>query len=338
MANYRYKVCKGRKVVAVATTQREAQAEALRIKGTFSRIKKVNPAGDFPYRPAGETAEPRDRRTFSKYLFTILSPKCGVPMAVYLNPVEQGTHWFYGGFSPDQTTVYAIGYLDGDEYSKEGYFRQHMDPGLMNYKDQGLGTGPAMYLAGPLVLACIDSQYPGTFSPKDDPSDHYAMRTEDAIKAWANLDKYGLVRTVKEGRSRSVQQLDRRTVLDGGYVLHAPAPLWRQIIQDYPPREGVPYVPPASGWETIDLYRVGDKHVVEMLRFCSQNCDYSAEDYLAEAIGALAKNESCLFPVETFSEKLKVPVRNPAARRNPLERAADRKWAKGILNARKWGW
>ena len=44
MAHYRYKVCKGQKVVAVSTTLREAEAEAKRIGGTVYMIGQHNPA------------------------------------------------------------------------------------------------------------------------------------------------------------------------------------------------------------------------------------------------------------------------------------------------------
>ena len=48
MANFRYKVCKGQKVVAVSTTLREAEAEAKRVGGTVYMIGQHNPEVTVP--------------------------------------------------------------------------------------------------------------------------------------------------------------------------------------------------------------------------------------------------------------------------------------------------
>lgn len=349
MIRYRYKVCKGRTIVALTTTLREAESEAKRVGGTFQSLKTANPLS---FRPVGIDAKSRDRSQFKKYLFTILSPKCKFPLAVYLDPLSyddpkqamegsgdgEGSYTYYAGFNPDRTRIYAIGYVDESEYSRAGYMRQHMMPGLLNNVDRGNGIGPAMYYAGVLTIACINKEFPGSFSPKKVPAgSRYAGRSTAADSTWQKMVEKKIATEAKEGKTSVVQQLARQTVLDTGIVLHATDRAWQDILYNHPPRAGVPYVPPAEGWADIDVGEVNDRHLKDMLKFCAANSGLDANDYLATALDNLAKNDSLVYDPEDLAAALKVKFRNPR-QNNPAASAAARKWAKGLSDADKWGW
>lgn len=350
MIRYRYKVCKGRTIVALTTTLREAESEAKRVGGTFQSLKTANPLSS---RPVGIDAKSRDRSQFQKYLFTILSPKCKFPLAVYLDPFSyddpkqamegsgggEGSYTYYAGFNPDRTRIYAIGYVDEAERNKAGYLRQHMMPGLLNNVDRGNGIGPAMYLAGPLLMACLDSDILGSFSPKKlgaRPGSLYTGRSTAAALTWQKMIEKKIATEVQEA-SGVVQQLARQTVLDMGIVLHAKASAWQDILHNHPPRADVPYVPPAEGWADIDVSEVNDRHLKDMLKFCAANSGLDANEYLATALDNLAKNDSLVYDPEDLAAALKVKFRNPR-QNNPAASAAARKWAKGLSDADKWGW
>lgn len=388
---YRYKVCKGRTIYAIATTLREAEQEAARIGGKVLPIKTVpsrnpelmqgwvppteeeyarweaeaeeenrrgrekeaarmarkmgewgykdSPNGtrlgdeDFPFRPEGVEAKADRKAQFKRYLFTILSPKCRIPLAIYGDPYPHVTNYYYAGFSVDRERLYAIGYEDWDELNRKGYVRQHMMPGLLCFEDMGTGLGSAMYQAGPLVTAALlDPDIPGTFSPKKFPLVTYSARTGSAVKAWENLVKHKLAKEVKEGKDIVVQQLNRQTVLDLGIVLHAATAVWPLVLDGMAPRKGMSYVPPAAGWAAIDLSDLPEKNLKEMLKFCTDNS--GDRDYKAEAIEAIATNPSCPYDAATL-DRLAGSRRNPAKRPNPEQQRKAAAWVKTMSDK---GW
>lgn len=387
---FRYKICKGRTIYALATTLREAEQEARRIGGKvvplkaqqrnpsqimegwvppteeefarweaeaeeenrrgrekeaarmqrkmgewgYAEPKDMSEAGDldFPYRPSGHAAKPKDTKQFKTYLFTILSPKCQIPLAIYGDPVQFDVNWYYASFSVDRQSIYAIGYLDSEEYSQQGYVRQHMQPGLLNYGDMGTGLGAAMYEAGPLVASVmVDPDLPGTFSPKT-PAPIYVMRTGAADKAWKSLVKHKVAQEVNETPKRVVQQMDKQTVLDLGVILHAAPATWRIILEGAAPRAGMSYVPPALGWEHIDLSTLPEKNLKEMLAFCEKNSD--EDDYRENALDAIAANPSSPYDPVTL-EGLLSKRRNPYKRPNPEQQRKAAAWKKMISDK---GW
>ena len=140
MPNYKYHVLKGNKIVAMATTKREAEAEARRVGGRVTE-QRANPwqpelssLGHYHQYYGNKRNKvpegiPKDSppSVAYEYAFTIIAPKSMVPVAIYVDRSPYNRD--YEGWSPDGTRHYADAYLDIGETNSNDCSRQHMSPG-----------------------------------------------------------------------------------------------------------------------------------------------------------------------------------------------------------------
>jgi len=120
---------------------------------------------------------------YTQYVGTLLAPKSFYPVEIYTRDTRVGNFFL---FTPNRKRVIGGGYFGGEEdVSGESCERQHMVPGLCRDEDKKTGLGPAIYMAGPVVVKAFGRWRDDcTFSIPGD-------RTEAAEIAWANLNKHG---------------------------------------------------------------------------------------------------------------------------------------------------
>jgi len=106
MPNYRYKVFKGQKVVAVSTTLREAEAEAQRIGGGVLAIK--NPAVAAPAKAKDLTKTAAFKRWFGD---SKVVDKKGKPLVVYHGSPEYG----FKVFDLEKIDAHHVGFFFTDK-------------------------------------------------------------------------------------------------------------------------------------------------------------------------------------------------------------------------------
>lgn len=110
------------------------------------------------------------------YQCTLVAPKSLIPVAFFRKSAN-----LYA-FSPDLSRYIGKTYWGDDMYvDGEECTRQHMQPGLVNYRDRGKGLGTAMYLGG-----CLSLPYNTcTYSIEGD-------RSAFAEGAWESLNYHDL--------------------------------------------------------------------------------------------------------------------------------------------------
>jgi hypothetical protein len=382
MPSYKYHVVKGNRTVALATTKREAEAEARRVGGKVVEMR-VNPwqpelssLGGYTHyvgntrnkAPEGIPKDAPPDPAAYEYAFTILAPKCLVPVAIYVDRSDYSSD--YEGWTPDGKRHYADAYLDTSETNSNDCSRQHMSPGLRNKLDKGTGVGSAMYMAGPIV-EIMKNRYGSScvFSPAGD-SGRYTSRSGDASRAWSNLVNAGVASktteyveaendydvtaemleneynlsnvqtihpdsvTVYSEEEIKVQEMYLDSVLREEILLHASSEVRSRLENKTSETKWCPH---ALAFAMIDFTHCTMADVEAFINFCSEDMGDMLADrapYKKEALAALIQNpnkpQGYVDPRQ-LKLPLGAPVANPR-RRNPAEDS----WVKRITS-NVWG-